>query len=72
MTTEYIVMLGPRTDDEGNQITVEVSIKKKIDADLTNHKFLLLNVHGKQPIEEWVPIKEYDLYHRATTKFDRL
>lgn len=72
MTTEYILVRGPRTDNEGNRITIEVSIKKKIDTDLTDYKFLLLNVHGKLPIEEWVPIKEYDLYNRAATKFNRL
>ncbi len=60
--TEYVLLRGPRTDENGNGIAVQVSmVKVTPETDLSNHSFL----RSFGTYEEWVPTSELQLYKVA-------
>lgn len=59
---EYILLRGPRTDENGNKIPVSISLLRKNEADLSNHSFL----RSTDKYEEWVPSNELHLYQGIT------
>jgi hypothetical protein len=64
--TDFILVRGPRTDDNGNSIQISVSIQRNDGKfDLTNYSLLRMRSDTKGPMEEWVPTKELDLYKKA-------
>jgi hypothetical protein len=64
--TDFILVRGPRTDDNGNSIQISVSIQRNDGKfDLTNYSLLRMRPDTKGPMEEWVPTKELDLYKKA-------
>jgi len=64
--TDFILVRGPRTDDNGNNIQISVSIQRNNGKfDLTNYSFLRMRPDTKGPMEEWVPTKELDLYKKV-------
>jgi hypothetical protein len=59
---EFILLRGPRTDQNGVPVkVVEVKMVKASKTDLTEYSFLRSS--GKY--EEWVPTKELDTYKKA-------
>lgn len=54
----YVLLRGPRTDENGNKIPIVLSLVKTKDADLTNYSFL----RSTDKYEEWVPSNELHLY----------
>jgi hypothetical protein len=64
--TDFILVRGPRTDDNGNSIQISVSIQRNDGKfDLTNYSLFRMRPDTKGPMEEWVPTKELDLYKKA-------
>ena len=62
--TDFVLVRGPRTDNNNNSIQVMVSIQKNT-FDLTDYSFLRMNPATKTSMEEWVPTKELELYQQA-------
>lgn len=54
----YVLLRGPRTDEDGNKIPVSIMLLKKNETDLSNHSFL----RSTDTYEEWVPSNELHLY----------
>lgn len=54
----YVLLRGPRTDENGNKIPISVSLLRKDETDLSNYSFL----RSKETYEEWVPTNELHLY----------
>lgn len=54
----YVLLRGPRTDENGNKIPVSVSLLRKDETDLSNYSFLC----SKETYDEWVPTNELHLY----------
>ena len=54
----YVLLRGPRTDENGNKIPVSIMLLKKNETDLSNHSFL----RSTDKYEEWVPSNELHLY----------
>ena len=65
--TDFILVRGPRTDDNGNSIQISVSIQRNNGKfDLTNYSLLRMGpLYTQGPMEEWVPTEELDLYKKA-------
>jgi hypothetical protein len=64
--TDFILVRGPRTGDNGNSIQISVSIQRNNGKfDFTNYSFLRMRPDTEGPMEEWVPTKELDLYKKA-------
>ena len=64
--TEFVLVRGPRTDDNNNPIEISVSIQRNNGKfDFSDYSFLRLKPNGKDPVEEWVTTKELDLYKKA-------
>jgi hypothetical protein len=59
---ENILLRGPRTNANGDRITVEVKMVKASQTDLSEYSFL----YSYGTYEEWVPTKELDLYKKAS------
>ena len=58
---EYILLRGPRTDDDGNKIPVTVTMVRASETDLSGYSFLV----NRNTYEEWVPTKELHLYQKV-------
>lgn len=58
---EYILLRGPRTDDEGNRIPVTINMVRASETDLSGYSFLV----NWKTYEEWVPTKELHLYQKV-------
>jgi hypothetical protein len=61
---EFILLRGPRTDQNGVPVEVkmvEVKMVKASKTDLTEYSFL----RSSATYEEWVPTKELDTYKKA-------
>ena len=54
----YVLLRGPRTDENGNKIPISVSLLRKDETDLSNYSFL----RSKETYEEWVSTNELHLY----------
>jgi hypothetical protein len=64
--TDFILVRGPRTDSTGNPIEIEVSIQRNNGKfDFSDYSFLRMRPDAKDPMEEWVPTKELDLYKKS-------
>lgn len=64
--TDFILVRGPRTDSTGNPIEIVVSVQRNNGKfDFSDYSFLRMKPNSKDPIEEWVPNKELDLYKKS-------
>jgi len=64
--TDFILVRGPRTDSKGNPIEIVVSIHRNNGKfDFSDYSFLRMRPDAKDPMEEWVPTKELDLYKNS-------
>ena len=64
--TDFILVRGPRTDNTGNPIEIVVSVQRNNGKfDFSDYSFLRMKSNSKDPIEEWVPTKELDLYKKS-------
>ena len=64
--TDFILVRGPRTDDNDNPIAIDVSIQRNNEKfDFSNYSFLRMNPDAKAPMEEWVSTKELDVYKKV-------
>ena len=64
--TEFVLVRGPRTDDEGNSIAVNLSMQRSDSTfDFSEYSFLRMKPNSNETIEEWVPTKELDVYKKA-------
>jgi hypothetical protein len=64
--TDFILVRGPRTDDNNNPIEIGVSIQRNNGKfDFSDYSFLRMRPDAKDPMEEWVPTKELHLYKKA-------
>ena len=63
--TEFVLVRGPRTDDNNNPIEISVSIQRNNGKfDFSNYSFLRMKPDATAPMEEWVSTKELDLYKK--------
>ena len=61
--TDFILVRGPRTD---NPTEIVVSIQRNNGKfDFSDYSFLRMRPNSKDPVEEWVPTKELDLYKKS-------
>ena len=64
--TDFILVRGPRTDSTGNPIEIVVSIQRNNGKfDFSDYSFLRMRPNAYDPMEEWVPTKELDLYKKS-------
>jgi hypothetical protein len=64
--TDFILVRGPRTDSTGNPIQIVVSIQRNNGKfDFSDYSLLRMRPDAKDPMEEWVPTKELDLYKKS-------
>jgi hypothetical protein len=64
--TDFILVRGPRTDSTDNPIEIVVSIQRNNGKfDFSDYSFLRMRPDAKDPMEEWVPTKELDLYKKS-------
>ena len=64
--TDFVLVRGPRTDDNDNPVEIVVSIQRNNGKfDFSNHSFLRMRPDATDPMEEWVPTKELDVYKKA-------
>ena len=64
--TDFILVRGPRTDDNNNPIEIGVSIQRNNGKfDFSDYSFLRMRPDAKDSMEEWVPTKELDLYKKV-------
>jgi hypothetical protein len=62
--TKFVIVRGPRTDDEGNSITIQVKVVRPDQFDFTDYSFLRMSPNMNVEVEEWVPTKELELYRK--------
>lgn len=62
--SEFILLRGPRTDDDGNSIPIEVKIVRADNVDLTGYSFL----ESQEKYDVWVPTKELEYYQKWKSK----
>ena len=64
--TEFVLVSGPRTDENGNSCEIFVRVIRNNDKfDFTDYSFLRLSTTADSDMEEWVPTKELQLYQKA-------
>lgn len=64
--TDFVLVRGPRTDDNDNPVEIVVSIQRNNGKfDFSNYSFLRMIPDATDPMEEWVPTKELDVYKKA-------
>ena len=64
--TDFILVRGPRTDDNNNPIEIDVSIQRNNEKfDFSNYSFLRMVPDATAPMEEWVSTKELDVYKKV-------
>ena len=64
--TDFILVRGPRTDNNDNPIEIGVSIQRNNGKfDFSDYSFLRMRPDTTAPMEEWVPTKELHLYKKA-------
>ena len=64
--TDFILVRGPRTDDNDNPIGIVVSFQRNNGKfDFSNYSFLRMRPDATDPMEEWVPTKELDVYKKV-------
>ena len=63
--TEFVLVRGPRTDENGNPCEIFVRVVRNNDKfDFTDYSFLRLSSTANSDMEEWVPTKELDVYKK--------
>ena len=64
--TEFVLVRGPRTDEDGNPCEIFVRVVRNNGTfDFTGYSFLRLSTTANSDMEEWVPSKELELYQKA-------
>ena len=64
--TEFVLVRGPRTDEDGNPCEIFVRVVRNNDKfDFTDYSFLRLSTTANSDMEEWVPTKELHLYQKV-------
>ena len=64
--TEFVLVRGPRTDEDGNPCDIFVRVVRNNGKfDFTDYSFLRLSTTADSDMEEWVPTKELRLYQKA-------
>ena len=65
--SNFILVRGPRHDEDGNRIDLVVSIIRNDGTfDFSSYSFLRMRpASDEYPIEEWVPTKELDIYKNS-------
>ena len=64
--TEFVLVRGPRTDENGNPCEIFVRVVRNNDKfDFTDYSLLRLSTTADSDMEEWVPTKELQLYQKA-------
>ncbi len=65
-TTDFVLVRGPRTDEDNNPIDIHIRVVRNTDAfDFTEYSFLRLSKTAESEMEEWVPTKELHIYKKA-------
>ena len=65
--TDFVLVRGPRTDDNDNPIEIVVSIQRNNGKfDFSDYSFLRMKPDAIAPMEEWVSSKELDLYKKVS------
>ena len=63
--TDFVLVRGPRTYND-NPIGIVVSIQRNNGKfDFSDYSFLRMVPDSTDPMEEWVPTKELDLYKKV-------
>jgi len=64
--TEFVLVRGPRTDEDGNPCEIFVRVVRNNGKfDFTGYSFLRLSTTANSDMEEWVPTKELHLYQKV-------
>ena len=64
--TDFVLVRGPRTHEDGNPCEVFVRVVINNDKfDFTGYSFLRLSTTADSDMEEWVPTKELHLYQKV-------
>jgi len=64
--TEFVLVRGPRTDEDGNPCEIFVRVVRNNGKfDFTDYSFLRLSTTANSDMEEWVPTKELHLYQKV-------
>ena len=64
--TEFVLVRGPRTDEDGNPCEIFVRVVRNNGKfDFTGYSFLRLSTTANSDMEEWVLTKELQLYQKV-------
>lgn len=64
--TDFVLVRGSRTDENGDPCEIFVRVVKNNGKfDFTDYSFLRLSTTANSDMEEWVPSKELQLYQKA-------
>ena len=64
--TEFVLVRGPRTDEDGNPCDIFVRVVRNNGKfNFTDYSFLRLSTTANSDMEEWVPTKELHLYQKV-------